>query len=192
MTHTEHTDESHLVWEGSPFLAVAARHKVDVLAYEDEAVGVMPSDVTPMRITTITLSRVRHSRDPPRRARLGVRSSADSVESRRRSSRRRERRAGHVLHTWPSLPLAALRQDPATDQIGEDLLRLLDVDVEGPPFLCRRGRGHQISPDAASAKSRASSACNSSTNRRLAGFGARDHSAVSALNASSTGSLWMG
>lgn len=38
------------------FLAVAARHKVDVLAYEDDAVGVMPSDVTPMRITAITLS----------------------------------------------------------------------------------------------------------------------------------------
>ena len=38
------------------FLAVAARHKVDVLAYEDDAVGVMPSDLTPMRITAITLS----------------------------------------------------------------------------------------------------------------------------------------
>ena len=76
MTHKEHTDQSHLVWEGSSFLAVA-RHKVDLLAYEDDAVGVMPSDVTPMRITAITLSRVRHSREPLRRARLGVRSSAD-------------------------------------------------------------------------------------------------------------------
>ncbi len=43
MTHTEHTDESHLVWEGSSFLAVAARQKVDLLAYEDDAGGVMPS-----------------------------------------------------------------------------------------------------------------------------------------------------
>jgi organic hydroperoxide reductase OsmC/OhrA len=38
------------------FLAVAARSEVDVLAYEDEAVGVMPPDVTPMRITAIMLS----------------------------------------------------------------------------------------------------------------------------------------
>jgi organic hydroperoxide reductase OsmC/OhrA len=38
------------------FLAVAARHKVDVLGYEDEAVGVMSADVTPMRITAIALS----------------------------------------------------------------------------------------------------------------------------------------
>jgi organic hydroperoxide reductase OsmC/OhrA len=110
MTHTEHTYETHLRWQGSTgagyagydrshtaiappamtqirlsadpafrgdadltnpeqllvmaasscqllsFLAVAARHKVDVVAYEDEAVGVMPSDVTPMRITAITLA----------------------------------------------------------------------------------------------------------------------------------------
>jgi len=38
------------------FLAVAAQHEVDVLAYEDHAVGVMPSAVTPMRITTIALA----------------------------------------------------------------------------------------------------------------------------------------
>ena len=38
------------------FLAIAARHRVDVLAYEDEAVGVMPEDVLPMRITSIALS----------------------------------------------------------------------------------------------------------------------------------------
>ncbi len=56
MTHAEHTYQSHLVWEGSSFLAVAAHHKVDVLAYEDDAVGVMPSDLTPMRITAIELS----------------------------------------------------------------------------------------------------------------------------------------
>ena len=43
MTHTEHTDQSHLVCEKSSFLAVAARHKVDLLAYEDDTVGVMPS-----------------------------------------------------------------------------------------------------------------------------------------------------
>ena len=38
------------------FLAIAARHDVDVLTYDDEAVGVMPMDSTPMRITTITLA----------------------------------------------------------------------------------------------------------------------------------------
>ena len=38
------------------FLAIAARHDVDVLTYDDEAVGVMPADSTPMRITTITLA----------------------------------------------------------------------------------------------------------------------------------------
>jgi organic hydroperoxide reductase OsmC/OhrA len=37
------------------FLAVAARNKVDVLGYEDKAVGVMPSDVKPVRITAIAL-----------------------------------------------------------------------------------------------------------------------------------------
>jgi organic hydroperoxide reductase OsmC/OhrA len=110
MTHTEHTYETHLRWQGSTgagyadydrshtaianpattqirlsadpafrgdadltnpeqllvmaasscqllsFLAVAARHKVDVLGYEDRAVGVMPSDLTPVRITAIALS----------------------------------------------------------------------------------------------------------------------------------------
>jgi len=38
------------------FLAVAARGKVDVLSYEDSAVGVMPMDVSPIRITTIALT----------------------------------------------------------------------------------------------------------------------------------------
>ena len=37
------------------FLAVAARARIDVLAYEDEADGVMPEDDRPMRITRITL-----------------------------------------------------------------------------------------------------------------------------------------
>ncbi len=38
------------------FLAVAARHKVDVVSYEDTAVGVMPMDLKPVRITTIALA----------------------------------------------------------------------------------------------------------------------------------------
>ena len=37
------------------FLAVAARAGLDMLAYEDDAVGEMPVDVTPQRITRITL-----------------------------------------------------------------------------------------------------------------------------------------
>lgn len=37
------------------FLAVAARAGVDVRGYEDEAVGVMPADENPQRITRITL-----------------------------------------------------------------------------------------------------------------------------------------
>jgi organic hydroperoxide reductase OsmC/OhrA len=37
------------------FLAVAARHGVDVVGYEDEATGEMPSRVVPQRITRITL-----------------------------------------------------------------------------------------------------------------------------------------
>ena len=39
----------------SPF-SRSQRHDVDVLTYDDEAVGVMPADSTPMRITTITLA----------------------------------------------------------------------------------------------------------------------------------------
>jgi organic hydroperoxide reductase OsmC/OhrA len=38
------------------FLAVAARGRVDVLSYEDTAVGVMPMDVKPVRITAIALA----------------------------------------------------------------------------------------------------------------------------------------
>ncbi|MCW3017507.1 MAG: OsmC family protein [Solirubrobacterales bacterium] len=37
------------------FLAIAARSRVDVLSYEDEAHAVMPEDEKPMRITSITL-----------------------------------------------------------------------------------------------------------------------------------------
>ncbi|MFC7492038.1 MULTISPECIES: OsmC family protein [unclassified Knoellia] len=37
------------------FLHVAASAKLDVLDYTDDAVGVMPEDVKPMRITRITL-----------------------------------------------------------------------------------------------------------------------------------------
>jgi organic hydroperoxide reductase OsmC/OhrA len=37
------------------FLAVAARARVDVVAYEDEAEGVMPEHERPMRITRIVL-----------------------------------------------------------------------------------------------------------------------------------------
>ena len=37
------------------FLAVAARARVDVTAYEDDVEGVMPEDDKPMRITRITL-----------------------------------------------------------------------------------------------------------------------------------------
>lgn len=37
------------------FLAMAARSRIDVLAYEDEAEAVLPEDQKPMRITHITL-----------------------------------------------------------------------------------------------------------------------------------------
>jgi organic hydroperoxide reductase OsmC/OhrA len=37
------------------FLAVAARARIDVLAYEDDAEGVMPTDEHPTRLTRITL-----------------------------------------------------------------------------------------------------------------------------------------
>jgi organic hydroperoxide reductase OsmC/OhrA len=38
------------------FLAVAARARIDVVAYEDEAVGFMPEDDPPVRITRIELA----------------------------------------------------------------------------------------------------------------------------------------
>jgi len=37
------------------FLAVAARARIDVLAYEDDAAADMPEDVEPMRITVVRL-----------------------------------------------------------------------------------------------------------------------------------------
>lgn len=37
------------------FLAIAARSRIDVLAYEDEAEAIMPVDEKPTRITRITL-----------------------------------------------------------------------------------------------------------------------------------------
>jgi organic hydroperoxide reductase OsmC/OhrA len=37
------------------FLAMAARSRIDVLSYDDEADAVMPEDVRPVRITRITL-----------------------------------------------------------------------------------------------------------------------------------------
>ena len=37
------------------FLAIAARSRIDVVGYEDEAEAIMPEDVKPLRITQITL-----------------------------------------------------------------------------------------------------------------------------------------
>jgi organic hydroperoxide reductase OsmC/OhrA len=37
------------------FLHVAAKARIDVVAYEDDATGIMPDDVAPMHITEITL-----------------------------------------------------------------------------------------------------------------------------------------
>jgi organic hydroperoxide reductase OsmC/OhrA len=37
------------------FLHLAAKARIDVVAYEDEATGVMPEDAEPLRITEITL-----------------------------------------------------------------------------------------------------------------------------------------
>jgi organic hydroperoxide reductase OsmC/OhrA len=37
------------------FLHLAAKARIDVVAYEDEALGVMPADAEPLRITEITL-----------------------------------------------------------------------------------------------------------------------------------------
>jgi|SRR5215217_7929834 len=37
------------------FLHLAAKARIDVVAYEDEATGVMPEDAEPLRITAITL-----------------------------------------------------------------------------------------------------------------------------------------
>ena len=51
------------------FLAVAARARVDVLAYDDDAEGVMPEDDRPVRLTAIVLRpriRVAHGTDEDR------------------------------------------------------------------------------------------------------------------------------
>ncbi len=53
------------------FLAVAARARIDVVAYEDDAEGVMPEDERPMRITRIVLRpRITVAGDAPDDARL--------------------------------------------------------------------------------------------------------------------------
>ncbi|MDP9384571.1 MAG: OsmC family protein [Actinomycetota bacterium] len=54
------------------FLAYAARSRIDVIAYEDEAKAVMPEDQEPIRITRITLRPriVVASGDPDRVRRL--------------------------------------------------------------------------------------------------------------------------
>jgi organic hydroperoxide reductase OsmC/OhrA len=46
------------------FLAVAARARIDVVAYEDDADGEMPTDDRPMRITRITLRPTITVKDP--------------------------------------------------------------------------------------------------------------------------------
>ncbi len=53
------------------FLAVAARARVEVVAYEDDAEGVMPADDRPLRVTRITLRpRITVAGDAPDDARL--------------------------------------------------------------------------------------------------------------------------
>jgi organic hydroperoxide reductase OsmC/OhrA len=54
------------------FLALAARARIDVLGYEDEAEAVMPEDEQPMRITRITL-----------RPRIVIGGDADEARARR-------------------------------------------------------------------------------------------------------------
>jgi organic hydroperoxide reductase OsmC/OhrA len=61
------------------FLAVAARARIDVVAYEDDAEGVMPEDDRPLRITKITL-----------RPRIAIRGDAPSDE--------RLRELAHTAH----------------------------------------------------------------------------------------------
>ena len=53
------------------FLAVAARARIDVVAYRDEAEGVMPEDERPTRITRITLRPIITVRGKLDRSRLG-------------------------------------------------------------------------------------------------------------------------
>ena len=52
------------------FLAVAARARIDVVAYDDHASAVMPEDGTPVRITVITLRPVITVRGDPSDERL--------------------------------------------------------------------------------------------------------------------------
>jgi len=54
------------------FLAMAARSRIDVLSYEDEASAVMPEDERPVRITRITL-----------RPRIVVAAGADLAKTRK-------------------------------------------------------------------------------------------------------------
>ena len=54
------------------FLAVAARARIDVVAYEDDAEGVMPEDDEPLRITRIVL-----------RPRIAVRGDTDEERLRK-------------------------------------------------------------------------------------------------------------
>jgi organic hydroperoxide reductase OsmC/OhrA len=61
------------------FLAVAARSRIDVLAYQDEADAIMPDDQKPMRITRITL-----------RPRIVVAAGVDSDRVRRMVERAHE------------------------------------------------------------------------------------------------------
>lgn len=62
------------------FLAAAARSRVDVLAYDDDAEAVMPEDATPMRITRVTL-----------RPRIVVTAGSDTNRVRRLVARAHER-----------------------------------------------------------------------------------------------------
>ena len=54
------------------FLAMAARSRIDVLSYDDDADAVMPEDVRPVRITRITL-----------RPRIVVAAGADLAKARK-------------------------------------------------------------------------------------------------------------
>jgi len=52
------------------FLAVAARAHVDIVAYDDDAEGVMPEDDEPVRVAAITLRPVIRVRGGPSRGKL--------------------------------------------------------------------------------------------------------------------------
>jgi organic hydroperoxide reductase OsmC/OhrA len=61
------------------FLAIAARSRVDVLAYDDEAEAIMPEETKPMRISQITLRPriIAAASDPDRVRRLVDRAHHD-------------------------------------------------------------------------------------------------------------------